>query len=185
MQEASRMRTAGLLLIGLALFGGNPSAALAQDQPKAGIVIGYPTAIGVIWHASPSIAIRPEFSVSGTSSESVGSSFESEASGWATAFGLSVLFYTHSEEHLRTYIVPRFTYGHSSATTELSSVTNSKVTVSSNVVGGAGSFGAQYQPARRFGVFGEIGFEVDHATSKPSVTGTKGSGTNWGTRAGV
>jgi hypothetical protein len=181
------MRTAWLLAIGLAFLAGHPSPALAQDSPKTGIVIGYPLSLGVIWHASPAVAIRPEFTYTGVSSETVNPSFTSNTSGWATGIGLSVLFYTRTEEHFRTYIVPRFSYTHTSSTHEVDSppAIEPSLTTSSNVIGGSGSFGAQYQPARRFAVFGEVGFEVDHATSKPSITGTKGTSTNWGTRAGV
>ena len=181
------MRTAWLRVLGLALLVGTPSPALAQDSPRVGMVIGYPLSLGVLWHAGPSVAIRPEFTFSGVSSETVTPLFTSNGSGWATGIGVSALFYVHTEEHLRTYIVPRFSYAHTSSTNESTSdlVTNPRLTTSSNIVGGSGSFGAQYQPARRFGVFGEIGFQLEHATSKPSITGTEGKSTAWGTRAGV
>jgi hypothetical protein len=51
----------------LAAALGIPAAAGAQDTPRAGLVIAYPAAVGILWHASDTIAIRPEFNLAGTS----------------------------------------------------------------------------------------------------------------------
>ena len=35
-------------------------SANAQDNPRVGLTMGYPTSIGVLWHVTDRIAIRPE-----------------------------------------------------------------------------------------------------------------------------
>jgi hypothetical protein len=156
--------------------------ARAQDPPKTGIVIGYPTTVGILWHAGDKVAIRPEFAISGSNSDVGGSSFVTHVSGWGVGVGVSALFYLHTDDHLRTYFVPRFAYTHTSNSTENSSVTASKTSVTSHTYGGSGSFGAEYGLGNRFAVFGELGFEVSHH-SGPNTTSTVGE--NWGTRGGV
>lgn len=132
------MRITRLLVSCVAITLAAPAAAGAQDAPKAGVVIGFPTALGIIWHASDRVAVRPEISVGGSSSDRTSSSFNSHSSSWGVGFGLGVLFYTHTEEHLRTYIVPRFFYHHMSATNEGSGFATSKSTAVTRTVGGVG-----------------------------------------------
>jgi hypothetical protein len=180
-----RMRNAWLLGICLIAVAALPGSAFAQDTPKAGLVIGYPASLGVIWHAGKKVAIRPEFAITGSSSKSEGTSFNSHSSGVATTFGLSVLFYAHTDEHLRTYFVPRFLYGHASSKNKTSSSTNPSVTSDNDLIGGSGAFGASYQLARKFAMFGELGFGVEHVESTSSVNTAKNRSTTWGTRAGV
>lgn len=81
----------------------------AQDAGKTGVTMGYPASIGFIWHASDKVAIRPELSISGGSSESSPSSFAAENDTWSLGTGVSVLFYLDSYDHLKTYFSPRFT----------------------------------------------------------------------------
>ena len=38
------------------------NTASAQDTPKLGVTMGYPS-IGVIWHVTDGVALRPEVSV--------------------------------------------------------------------------------------------------------------------------
>ena len=49
----------------LALLLCGVTGAAAQDGGKAGITMGYPASIGILWHAGDRVAIRPEFSISG------------------------------------------------------------------------------------------------------------------------
>lgn len=44
--------------------------AAAQESGQVGVAMGYPGSIGIIWHASERMAIRPDFNVAQTSSES-------------------------------------------------------------------------------------------------------------------
>jgi Outer membrane protein beta-barrel domain len=175
-------RTLGLCFLLVAIV---PALAAAQDTRKVGITMGYPAAFGVLWHASSSLAIRPELSVSGSSNETLSNSFESEGDGWAVGTGISALFYLGPADKLRTYVSPRYTYAHTSNTTELASVTNSSTTATTNINSVAGSFGAQYAVGDRFSVYGEVGFGFSHSTAKSSPSGIKGSGNSWGLRSGV
>jgi|EndMetStandDraft_3_1072993.scaffolds.fasta_scaffold27154_2 hypothetical protein len=177
------MRIRRLLGLCLSLVIGLPAIAGAQDTPKTGIVIAYPSAFGILWHASHKVAIRPEFNVSGSSSKQSNAQVTGESSGWAVGFGLSALFYLHDQDSLRTYFVPRFQYSHAS-TSASSSINTAGTDVGSDIYGGSGSFGAQYGLGKRFALFGELGFEFDHRTTD-SPTAGKISGNNWGLRSGV
>jgi len=167
----------------LAAALGIPAAAGAQDTPKAGIVIAYPAAVGILWHASDTIAIRPEFNLAGTSQSTSTPQFSTDSSGWSAGFGLSVLFYLHTEDSLRTYITPRFEWTHSS--NSANSATGVSADIGSNSYGGSGSFGAQYGLGKRFAVFGELGFGFDRQTTDPLPSGGTSTVNHWGLRSGV
>jgi hypothetical protein len=183
-QEAFDMRirrflslTAGCLLAGCLAAG-------AQEKGKAGVAIGYPGGIGVLWHATDKIAIRPDFVFTRTSTDG-----SSGGDGWGINTGLSVLFYVKKYDNVRTYVSPRLTYTRSTTTIQAS--TNTQGTLAdfkstSTSTGGAGVFGAQYSPAARFSVFGELGIAFSRRRSESSlgiVSVIKGS--SWGTTAGV
>lgn len=174
------MRIVRLLTLGSALALVSPQMAGAQDAGKTGLTMAYPAAIGVIWHASDSLAIRPSFTVSHSSSDS-----PTSAEGWSAGFDVSALFYMKKYDNVRTYLSPRFSYAHSSSTV---TSTQSSITVESTgkSTGGSGSFGAQYAGSPHFSVYGEVGLQFAHHSSDTSggLTSTiKGSG--WGTIAGV
>jgi len=172
------------LCLSLVIVIGLPATAGAQDTPKTGIVIAYPSALGILWHASDKVAIRPEFNFSGSSSKQANAQITGESSSWAVGFGLSALFYLHDQDGLRTYFVPRFQYSHAS-TSASSSISNTGGTdVGSDIYGGSGSFGAQYGLGKRFALFGELGFGFDHR-STDSPTAGKITGNTWGLRSGV
>src|SRR2546430_1638684 len=128
--------TLGLLL--------SASAAHAQDKGQTGLTLGYPASIGVVYHVTGRVAVRPEFSMSRmtTSDQPAGTTSNSN---WSYGVGISGLIYMNKWDNLRTYVSPRFTY------------TRSESTLDTNVLGGVrtiantieayglvGSFGAQY-----------------------------------------
>ena len=161
------------------------SAANAQDQSRLGLTMGYPATVGVIWHVSPALAVRPEFSFSQatTTSTAYGSpSYSTDGSAWGV--GASALFYVHQWDKARVYASPRFLYSRTTTTTTQSSPTGSASNRwTGNAYAVSGSLGAQYSFARRFGVFGEAGFGyTDSRTSYP-VSETKA--TTWATRTAV
>ena len=164
--------TAGFLLAGCLAAG-------AQEKGKAGVVIGYPGGIGILWHATDTVAIRPDFSFSHNSS--LGSS------GTAGGVNLSVLFYVKKYDNVRTYFSPRFTYTRATSTIQPTStqVTLPEVTSTSTSTGGGGVFGAQYSPVARFSVFGELGIALSHRESKASSILSSSKANGWGTTAGV
>lgn len=181
------MRTVRLLAIASALTLGTSVLAGAQDHGRAGVTIGYPGDVGVLWHASDSIAIRPVFTFNHSSSESGGGS---RVDGWGTGFGLSALFYLKKIDNVRTYVSPQFTYAHNSSTSTPPSGVPTAVSVdaSGSSTGGNGAFGVQYTPSPHFAVYGELGVAFAHqkTTFTPSVsTGTSNKSTAWGSFAGV
>lgn len=179
------MRIRGLVAFGLSLVVLGATPAAAQDSGKVGISMGYPASIGVLWRASDKVAIRPELSISGGTSDVTSSSFESESDGWAIGTGVSALFYLHRYDHLRTYFSPRFTYSRTTNNSTLSSFTNSESKTTNKSAGAAGSFGAEYSLGEKFAVFGEVGFGFNHTTANSSTSPSKVSGNTWGSRTGV
>src|SRR5688500_2213564 len=117
-----------------------PDSVYAQDKGQKGLVITTPTAVGLIWHASDRMAIRPDFSFSTSTSDSPND--DSDSSTTAVNVGVSALFYVRQWDDLRAYVSPRFTYTRARASVDLD---GSRITTSWNTVYGiAGSFGAQY-----------------------------------------
>jgi len=142
--------------------------ALAQDAGQIGITMGYPSAVGVIWHVTDNVAVRPEVSFSTSSSESpaissglslpgVSDDLGNTSSTTVTA-GVSGLFYFGEWDRLRAYVSPRYTY--SRLMSDLGSTFSTDTRNSAYTV--TGSFGAHYQFHRRFAVFGETGFGYLH-----------------------
>lgn len=154
----------------------------AQERGQAGITMGYPASIGVLWHVSDRVAIRPEFSFSLTDSSSA-SIVDAGSQFWALGTGVSALFYATAHDNLRTYVSPRFSY---TRTNGDSNITKSTTTSYSF----AGMFGAQYSLGRRFGVFGEVGFGYARQTGSTTsnvltVTRIASHSDSIGTRSGV
>jgi hypothetical protein len=145
--------------------------ARAQEAGQVGVTLGYPAEVGIIWHVTDRVAVRPDisFSTGSTDTGTLGSdiSFFGESSGFGESssttltVGVSALLYLGEWDKLRAYVSPRYAYGRnwsSSGTTFGIDNKHSTYTV-------AGSFGAQYQLHRRFAVFGETGFGYNHARS--------------------
>ena len=178
------MRKLGVALLLLPLILLPAAQVSAQERGQAGLVMGIPTNFGFIWHASDKLAVRPELGLTFTANESESNVFgstSSESDGHAVTVGASVLWYLAKYDNVRTYVAPRFTYGH--ASTENSQGTSTP----SDAVSVSGNFGAQFTPARKFAVFGEIGYGFNRTTSEfssPIVTAETKS-TAWSTRGAV
>jgi hypothetical protein len=169
--------TGGLLLAASAMAG-------AQEAGKAGISIGYPSAIGVLWHATESIAIRPDFTFTHTSSDT--------SSGWAYGTNISVLFYLKKYDNVRAYVSPRFSYTRNSTTstpvvsTLPGAVLVPPITITGSTTGGAGTFGVQAWSGSHFSAFGEVGIAFSQRTTESVLTGLGNLKSKlWGTTAGV
>jgi hypothetical protein len=153
--------------------------ARAQDTPRVGITMGYPSAVGVIWQVADRVALRPDFTWAKVSTDSsasdpiiLGSNGNTSSSdSWQTGFGLSALFFLSGTDALRTYVSPRFSYTQSNVSTNVGgSPLASGSDIWSYVT--SGSFGAQYTVARHFGVFGEVGLSYSSATTRTSTVET-------------
>ena len=157
------------------------SEAVAQDTRNVGITMGYPASIGVLWHATDKVAIRPDFAFSGNSLTETPTVKNSTRN---VAIGVSALFYIRKDDHVRTYVVPRLDYSRSSSSQSAVSSTPALGTARWDA-DLAGSFGAQCALGDRFSVFAEVGVGVSHSTL-PVLPGiTSGSANSWGTRSGV
>jgi len=191
------------LAVAVLLFLAPAAAVQAQDTPRVGLTMAYPSSIGLIWHVSPRLAIRPDLSFGWSSSEPPASTIGGGSSDATNlSVGIAGLIYVGKWDALRAYVAPHFGYGRTSTTT-VSTITigigpgasintstmTTKGTASISEV--AGSFGAEYTLGRRFAVFAETGLAFVHAPgisiSTGSVTGatfasTRNSGT---TRGGV
>jgi hypothetical protein len=177
------MRIGSTLVLVFAVCLVAPSAT-AQDATKVGITMAAPQSVGIIWQ-SRKFAVRPEVTFSG-SSTSVSSPLSSgSSSSWNIGLGVSVLFYLHQYERLRTYIAPRFDYSHSATSIDISSTSAISPATSRWAAGGTGSFGAQYQIVDRFAVFGEAGFTFSHMHLPAIGTAAVGHSDAWGTRTAV
>jgi hypothetical protein len=172
------------VLLGLLILLSAPASSFGQDEPKGGLIVTAPTAIGFIWHATDRVALRPDFNFSVTDTDS-GSGL-STSSGSAVNVGVSVLFFVARHDDLGIYVSPRFTFGHSSSELESSTVPlNSEQSGDSWSV--AGSIGGHYRLGRRFGVFGEAGLLFSDADSEGSSTLTnfESSASAFGLRSAV
>jgi hypothetical protein len=156
------------------------ATAHAQDAGQVGVTMGYPGSVGILWHVSDTIAVRPEigFATSSTSD-----------SGFPTGFttvttGASGLYYLSTWEQVRAYVSPHFSYARSTSDSAGSILLGS----TSSMYGLTGSFGAQYNPHKRFAVYGEVGLGYSHNSSESSSTVIQTrtvTSTSWNTRTGV
>jgi hypothetical protein len=179
------------------LLAGVGSAAAQQDY-RVGLVIGYPASVGVLWHVSDGVALRPDVAINrqsneSTSTVSIGSSppqtSTSTTSGWNTSLGLSALFYLGPPADLRFYLTPRVAYQWSRSETETSPALPQLVDYESESDGFllAGSFGAQYAPHDRFRLFGEVGLSYSEQEGETGFTLARQSlkTSSFGLRSGV
>ena len=191
------------------------AAANASAQPARtfGVTMAYPASIGVLWQASQRLAIRPDLSVSWSSTESSSDSIggglippisiETKSDGYTLGVGVSALWTVARWDALRAYVAPRAGYTRLSATTTTRATTTvppggvipglptiptlERTNTSSGYqVGGA--FGAQHSLVERFAIFGEVG--INYSSSESAGDETVAflptiRGRNVGIRSGV
>lgn len=142
------------------------SPIAAQAVGDVGVVFQAPVAIGVIWHPSERVAIRPEVSYSATTSPG-----GLHQDSWAVA--VNAPLYLSNHENVRTYISPRVGYSRTTNSTP------SPIAIPSTINWtGAGSFGVQYSPTPRVSLYGEDGI------SYSSIT-TSSNSHSWGPRSAL
>lgn len=135
--------------------------------------------MGILFHVTDKIAIRPEFNIAQSSTDFEGPVVIGSSDSWEIGTGISALFYVRAWDDLHLYVSPRWTYSHGSASSELSDSTAASW-------GLAGSVGAQYTLGKRFGIFGEVGVGYQHSRLTGPVPIQAGfTGHSVGTRSGV
>jgi hypothetical protein len=150
-------------VLGLIVFLSLPASSLAQDKGQSGVVVTTPTSVGLIWHASDRVALRPDFSFSRSTVDSGDEIADASTSSYS--LGISVLLYLRQWDDLRAYVSPRFSYA--TATSRIDASNGSQINRSSAAIYGfGGSFDAHYVLGPRFGVFGETGLNIIHQTSE-------------------
>jgi hypothetical protein len=188
-------RVYGAFVMMMALAGAMP--AFAQSTRKLGVVMGYPTAAGVIWHLGDRIALRPDVSWTRQQVETTTTTvfvnttqtFTSSTDTWNTSLGLSALFYLGPPDDLRFYVSPRFAWLWTRASSEnslnASGLTPRDVDTDGYLVSGA--FGAQYRFSDRFRLFGELGLNYSNQDEDADLSGSRftTSITGFGLRSGV
>jgi hypothetical protein len=177
------------------------TAANAQDPGRVGVVVGYPSSIGVEWQVSNPIAVRPALSFKNAHTEGPGV-LSADAHDLTAA--LSVLWCVRRADHVDFYVAPRIAYLRT--TTELNS--SFDITSVSPILGSlpiaasseikttgyeaAGLVGARYTAGRHFSLFGESGIAYSHTSHDEGAvilllgnSGTKITNHSWSTTAGV
>ena len=189
------MMRVAILSAAVVLFGG--SNAIAQEGGQVGLAMGYPTAIGVVWHATDGVGLKGEVNFSHSSSELDGSPFLITRETHTDSFGFAVAgqFYVSRNDDVSTYVSPRFAYSRITVKSEGSDFVSTLEPISvpgfdiRNELSSysfAGSFGAQYSPNRRFSVFGELGLSfTSQETESSPLTVTESEGSTFGVRSAV
>ena len=155
--------------------------AAAQERGKVGVTMGFPASVGLLWHATENVAVRPEVSFAWHSSE-FGVS-ETDSQSFTT--GVSAIFYMKRWDNLASYLSPRYSFGRSSL--EARGLIGERESSSSTHLF-SGSFGAQYWLGERFSAFGELGLGYQRGSSETDVDlpiDTDNSSTTFGTRSSV
>jgi len=169
------VRTAHAVLLLTIVVVSGERQAVAQTIRSVGLVLGIPTSLGVVWHVTDGVAVRPELSLSGSMTETrmpaANGSVLSSNDSWQVGAGASLLLFVHQLGAIRTYVSPRFIYVRSDTTTD--SGTSATTTYS-----GSGSFGVQLALHRRMSVYGELGLSYTRlSTDSVFVSTTTSRGT--------
>jgi hypothetical protein len=172
----ARILLAGCLLVSIS------STAAAQDTGRVGLTMGYPSAVGVLWHVSERVALRPEFSFNWTQSSSE-SLVDASSDFSSLGTNLTVLFFSALSDNLKTYVAPRFAYTHTAGSSDVSRSRSDMYSI-------GGMFGAHYALGQRFALFGEVGVAYSHQTGSLTAgtstsVETSSHGDSFGTRTGV
>jgi hypothetical protein len=170
----------GVLACVMALM---PSQALAQEEGRIGVTMGFPSSVGILWHATENIAIRPEFSFAWSSSESE----FGDSDGFGFGTGISAIVYTSRSDNLATYFSPRYSFTRTTNERRFEGEQFIEPLIESTTRSHtfSGSFGAQYFLGSRFSVFGELGLAYSRTSSKADVSTDEPTASNFGTRSGV
>lgn len=191
------MRRSAQLVAAIVCVVGAVGAAEAQQDRRVGVVIEYPASFGMLWHVTDRVALRPDVTLSWTTTETTstlnvigGPTTTTTTSDTSTrALGLSGLFYLGPPQDLRFYVVPRVAYIWTSSESETSPPLLQLGPYESDGTGvqASGAFGAQYAVHERFRVFGELGVGYTRQESETgyAVSRTTLEQRGFGLRSGV
>ena len=157
--------------------------AAAQPTRAVGVTMGYPAGVGILWHVTDGIALRPDVVLSRgttdtTSGGGLGVTTTSAQTDWTASAGLSALFTLRDNDRLRLYAVPRVAYVRAETSTE-GGAGLAGIESSTDGVLASAAIGAQYGLGDRVAVYGESGVQYlrqsfesgfGTATSKATLT---------------
>jgi hypothetical protein len=137
-----------------------PAVASAQEDGKVGVTMAFPASVGLIWHASEKIAVRPDFSFAHSSADTSAG----ETSSNSVGLGVSVLFYTKKWDKAAAYVAPRFQWSHATGESR-PDIGDFDSDSSADAYTYTGSAGVQGWIGDRVSVFGEAGLSFTTTTS--------------------
>jgi len=161
--------------------------AAAQERGDVGVTMGYPAAIGVVWHVTDGLALRPDVSLTWTSSESTNTltvfpgvapiTSTSSVESQSTSVGMSALVTLHRADRFRLYVVPRAAWVRS--TVELDGGLAGEATVDTTTDGwlASGGVGAQVAVHDRVAIFGEASVQYSWQRATSSLTTSRSEDT--------
>jgi len=181
-----RRQTCLVALIGIMVIA---TPAVAQKKGDLGLSMAFPAAVGAQWHATDRVAARVTVNYERSSTDTeiaipvpVGIvPTETTIVSSSVSVGLSGLFFLRNGGGVSAFVSPSYAYTHSTADRNPDVSGLSDGGLASHAFGG--SFGVQYTPNRKFGVFGEAGLEYQRHDSTPGSVITRSR--IFGTRAGV
>lgn len=185
-----------------------PAATSAQPTKPVAVTLGYPAAVGLLWHVNDRLAVRPDVTLNRSETKTTLTSTTTNLFGgglstttttstqtdttWST--GISLLVTLADLDDLRLYLVPRVSYLRASTSSEATTgslgglgdlgafeSTNDGVTV-------LGGFGAHYMLGTRAALFAESGVQYlrqSFSSGIGGVSGTKSTVTSVGLRTAV
>ena len=183
--------------------------ALAQDERRVGLVMAFPSEVGVLWQVSDRIAVRPDGSFTWAKHNSSYSlsfddvdygRYESESSSHSIGGGFSVLVTVARWERLRAYAVPRVSYTRIAGDVRSTAVASSAVFITGGIVvadeqeddqatgravEASGAFGVEYSLGERFGVYGEAGLSYASIKHPPFSSSDESSTRAVGSRSSI
>ena len=157
--------------------------AYAQEAGQVGLTMGYPASVGLVWHVTDRMAVRPEMSFALGSSETHSDVFETEGESSTFGTGVATLFSLREWDQVRAYAGPRFTYSRTTSKSE--SLLDDVTELTATTYDVAGLFGVQYTPHPRFAVFGEVGVGYSNRETKSDGTALVLESRSWGTQTGA
>ena len=147
-----------------------PARGWAQETGNVGLTFGYPGEVGIIWHVTDRVAVRPQFTFNRSWSDSgdTGSFFYSDRSSWGLGVGISALVYISKSDNLRTFVSPGYSYLRSESTSSSTGLLPVVGEFETSASAWSGTFGAEYVFSRRFSAFGEVGVAYTNVSSESS-----------------
>jgi hypothetical protein len=161
----------GFGLLGLLVLMWTAPAA-AQDAGRTGLVVLTPGTVGMVWHVSDHVAVRPEVSFL-FSAVDVDDSSANESTSGTAGLGVSVPLAIRRWGDATAYVAPRFSYVR--ATSDSGGPPDLRLESVATSYGVGGSVGLQYLLGERFAIFAETGLSYARSSSgtesdSPAVT---------------